>query len=285
MLSRTLFNIFDIMGEKVTKPSPFLRWAGSKRKLIPELKKFWKSEYKVYHEPFMGSAQLFFSISDASEYVLSDRNENLVEAYQQLKNHPYEVYRYLKNFKNNRKEYYSIRDLDQKRLGCNQRTARFIYLNWLCFNGLYRTNKDNRFNVPYSGETKKNIYRWDILKAASKKLQNAKILYGDFEVVVRENVKAGEFVYLDPPYAVENQKIFTQYCNHTFGINDIERLKDVITYIDKIGAYFLLSYANTNKIKSTFQSWPILEVSVQRNIAGFAEHRRMSKELIISNIL
>ena len=267
------------------KPTPFLRWAGSKRKLIPELKQFWDAKYKVYHEPFMGSAQLFFAINDAKQYILSDKNEHLVEVYQQIKNHPYQVFQHLKKFKNNHKEYYTIRNLKQSSLGCNQRAARFIYLNWLCFNGLYRTNKDGRFNVPYSGDVDKDIYKWETLKMASNKLQNANILSGDFDPIIRSTVNQGEFVYLDPPYAIENQRIFTQYCNHTFGLNDIDRLHSSISYINNIGAYFLLSYANTKKIKSIFHQWTTFEVDVQRNIAGFSKFRRKSPELIITNIL
>ena len=99
------------------------------------------------------------------------------------------------------------------------------------------------------------------------------LLNGDFDAVVHKMVKPGEFVYLDPPYAIENQRIFTQYCNHTFGLNDIARLNETICHINRIGAYFLLSYAYTEKIKSVFKCWSIREVSVQRNIAGFSNQQ------------
>ena len=266
------------------EPKPFLRWAGSKRKLLPILIKYWKPTYHRYFEPFVGSAQLFYSIKEHSKFVLSDKNNELIETYLRIRNNPYEVHRILKGFTNSKKSYYEIRALNPRDLGVNQRAARFIFLNWLCFNGLYRTNVNGQFNVPYSGESAKSLDNWSLLKRASGKLQSALILEGDFEVVVRSKLGANDFVYLDPPYALENQRIFTQYCNHTFGLKDIERLSALLEYINSSGSFFLMSYANTAKTSEIFKHWNVREVLVQRNIAGFSEYRRKSSELLITNI-
>lgn len=268
--------------EKIS--GPFLRWAGSKRKLIPILKTYWKEDFGRYFEPFMGSAQLFYAIQSSKGYIISDKNSDLVQTYIQIQKYPYEVYKVLRTFTNSKDEYYRLRALDSKRLGRNQKAARFIYLNWLCFNGLYRTNNKGIFNVPYSGDQSKSLDNWDILRNASRKLENAIIIEGDFEDVIKMNLCKNDFIYLDPPYALENQRIFTQYCNHTFGLNDIERLEEVLEFIENKQAHFVLSYADTPDIRKRFNKYLIKRVSVQRNIAGFSEFRRKSGELIITNI-
>lgn len=263
----------------------FLRWAGSKQKLIPHLKQYWGSGYERYFEPFMGSAKLFFSIIPENA-ILSDTNNELIETYRQIQKNPYPVYKILKSFNVSENHYYRIRNIDPKKLGINQRVARFIYLNKLCFNGLYRTNSKGIFNVPFSGE---NTFDADIefesLKKVSKQLANARIICGDFESVVRKNLRKGDFVYLDPPYAVENRKIFKQYGPHTFGINDLERLKILLQHIDAKGASFLLSYAYCKEALELFKEWPMKKKYTQRNIAGFTKYRRKAAEVFITNII
>src|SRR5687768_11296759 len=101
----------------------FLRWAGSKKKLIPHLKEYWGDGYNRYLEPFMGSAKLFFSI-DPSSAILSDTNEHLIETYLQIKKDPYPVYKILKTFEVSEEAYYRIRSQDPNGLGINQRVSR-----------------------------------------------------------------------------------------------------------------------------------------------------------------
>jgi DNA adenine methylase len=262
----------------------FLRWAGSKQKLIPSLKEYWGSGYNRYFEPFVGSGKLFFSINP-ERAILSDTNFELVETYLQIKKNPYPVYKILKNFKTTKKEYYRIRAINPQQLGLNQRAARFIYLNKLCFNGLYRTNANGVFNVPFSGENVFNAEaEFETLKTVSKQLRDTEILLGDFEKIIRNHIQKGDFVYLDPPYAVENRKIFKQYGPHTFGINDLKRLNRLINYIDRKGAYFLLSYAYCKEALDLFKDWKIRKKYTQRNIAGFAKYRRKAAELFVTNI-
>ena len=262
----------------------FLRWAGSKQKLIPQLKEYWGNGHNRYIEPFMGSAKLFFSL-DTEAAILSDTNKMLIETFTQVQKNPYAVYKVLKEFKVSREEYYRIRDLNPESLGINQRAARFIYLNRLCFNGLYRTNNSGKFNVPYSGENTLNLEEQiNILREASKKLKSVKLICGDFEDVVKANVKKGDFVYLDPPYAVNNRRIFKQYGPQTFGIDDLKRLRNLLKLIESTGASFLLSYAYCKEATELFSNWSVKKTFTQRNISGFVEYRRKAAELLVSNI-
>jgi DNA adenine methylase len=267
----------------MSNQSSFLRWAGSKRKLLPALRKYWGLGHSRYLEPFMGSAQLFFSL-DISQAILSDLNPDLIEVFNQVKNHPYSVYRIISQWENTEQEYYRIRSLKPATLGINQRAARFIYLNKLCFNGLYRTNNKGEFNVPYSKSKSTLVCSLDLLKEASRKLAGAKILQGDFEKIIQTNVQEGDFVYLDPPYAVENRRIFRQYGPQTFGTMDMERLKNLLFHIQGQDAKFLLSYADCVEARDIFRDWDIKKTFAQRNIAGFAQFRRKEAELLISNI-
>jgi DNA adenine methylase len=261
----------------------FLRWAGSKQKLVPQLKQYWGTGYNRYIEPFMGSSQLFFSINPKNA-ILSDLNSDLVEVYKRIQTHPYSVHAILKTFPISKKEYYKIRALKPRLLGINQRAARFIYLNCLCFNGLYRTNQKGEFNVPYAGSKVNKMPDLYFLNQISEKLEGVQILQGDFESIVLSNVRPGDFVYLDPPFAVENRRIFKQYGPQTFGLDDLERIRNIIERIDNIGASFLLSYAYCREAIDLFSRWNMRKTFTQRNIAGFSTHRRKAAELLISNV-
>src|SRR5260370_41753763 len=128
----------------------FLRWAGSKRKLLPILLDAAPKKFDRYVEPFAGSACLFFALGPRRA-VLADINEELVNTYRALKTDVEGVIEHLAAFKCSKKEYYLVRSESLLGMPKQRRAARFIYLNRFCFNGLYRTNKQGGFNVPYGG--------------------------------------------------------------------------------------------------------------------------------------
>lgn len=215
---------------------------------------------------------MFFATNPAKA-ILADINGDLINTYRVLKAHPRAVYNRLNSYPKGKTQYYKIRKLIPENLEEVERAARFIYLNRFCFNGLYRTNNDGRFNVPYSSSGTGALPDWNALKNVSKRLVNTKLLDGDFEKLLLKEVKKGDFVYLDPPYAVDNRRIFTQYGPHSFGLNDLQRLKNVIDEIDKRGAKFLLSYAYSKESNFLMENYQSKRLFVQRNIAGFSERR------------
>jgi DNA adenine methylase len=263
--------------------APILRWAGSKRKLLPKLIPYWGAGYKRYIEPFAGSASLYFALQPPVA-ILSDTNAELIETLELVRTRTRYIYTRLSNLKVNKKSYYRLRSQNPERLSPSSRAARFIFLNRFCFNGLYRTNTKGRFNVPYAPEGTGNVPTWENFHSAAVILDSATILCEDFERAVTRFVRPGDFVYLDPPFAVGNRRIFRQYGANTFGLQDLERLARVLTVIDKRGAVFVLSYAYCSEAKKTFFRWPQKRVLTNRNISGFAKHRRRAMELIISNI-
>jgi DNA adenine methylase len=264
------------------KPKSFIRWAGSKRQLVPLLSSCWPGDDYRYIEPFMGSACVFFSISPPRA-LLSDLNAELIGMFESVRQAPEAVYSSLLSIPMGAESYYTIRKMDPNLLIPTDRAARFLFLNRFCFNGLYRTNLKGEFNVPFASSRTGGYPSWDEFSLASNRLKNVDIRCGDFASILASEVKDGDFVYLDPPYAVQNTRIFSQYGPQTFGLNDLERLRETLIKIDSSGALFLLSYADCDEAKHFFRDWPTTNVEVQRNIAGFAKHRRRAAEILVSN--
>ncbi len=261
----------------------FLKWAGSKKKLLPELRNYWKpGQHQRYIEPFVGSAQLFFTLQPQSA-ILNDINSELINTYEIVRNNPIELFDIMSTYPKDKDFYYNIRSADLLTLSRLEKAARFIYLNKLCFNGLYRTNLKGKFNVPYSNSPTSGFPTKDELILCSKALEKVLLVNSDFETVLKDNCQRGDFVYLDPPYAIANSNIFYQYDPRTFGLEDVKRLKSILVELDKNNIDFLLSYAYCDEIISLFSEWNIRTVKTQRNIAGFSKNRKKAIELLISN--
>lgn len=261
---------------------PFLRWAGSKRQLLPELMTFWGQGYERYFEPFAGCACLFYAISPSSA-ILGDINEELINTYRTVKTHPKEVYLATMAIPRGRDSFYKIRKLDPSNMYNIDRAARFIFLNRFCFNGLYRTNLKGQFNVPYSSSRTGEIPLWDEFEKAAVILQHAKLISGDFEKTIL-SAKEGDFVYLDPPFAVKEKRVFREYGAKCFGLSDIQRLTTSLRYLEARRVHFVVSYADCAEARKALNEWHVSIVTVQRNIAGFARFRRLDNELLVSNI-
>jgi DNA adenine methylase len=270
---------FDHEHEKGVKP--FLRWAGSKVQLLPEIKKYWNPQYQRYVEPFCGSACLFFSIRPPSA-LLSDLNGELICTLAQVQVAADVIVECLGRMKIDNESYYKIRAINPSQLSPNERAARFIYLNALCFNGLYRTNRAGQFNVPYGGAARKTPFDSAMLIEASRSLKSAVIECSDFERVV-DQTSSGDFLYLDPPYATSSERIFSEYGKDLFVVKDLERLIDSVMCAEKRGVKFVLSYADVPEVQKLTLTWSSFRVSARRNIAGFAGARKRASEILITN--
>ncbi|MBM3814154.1 MAG: Dam family site-specific DNA-(adenine-N6)-methyltransferase [Acidimicrobiia bacterium] len=261
---------------------PFLRWAGSKRRLLPILQTFWTKKHKRYVEPFAGSACLFFALKPPKA-ILGDLNPELIATYLEVKHRIGGVLEELKKLPPaDREEYGRLRRTDPKSMSTAERAARFIYLNRYCFNGIYRTNLQGQFNVPYSGVRCGGFPGDDVFKRCSRRLQRVRFMRGDFERVLGE-AKPGDLVYMDPPFAVKERRVFRQYHPNTFTSEDIERLRRWMEILDGRGINFVVSYAESAEANILKRGYDYKTVSVRRNIAGFATHRTVSNEVVIFN--
>lgn len=198
--------------------------------------------------------------------------------------------RTLNNYETNHSQefYYELRDKDKnkntyKKLADYTRAARTIYLNKACFNGLYRVNKKNEFNVPFGKKSKVNTYDGDNLITVSNYLtmNDVKITCTDFEESLK-NVKKGDFVYFDPPYD-SNTTTFNSYTENGFGKEDQKRLAEVYKKLDKLGAFVMLSNHNTMLVNDLYKDYHIHVIEARRNINSNGEKRGSVEEVIITN--
>ena len=273
--------------ERHTRPGlacpPFLRWAGSKRRLVPTLQRFWRADHLRYIEPFAGSACLFFSIKPRRA-ILGDLNTELVKTYLEIKYRLDEVLRELDKLGAGEKQkYLKLRSADPKTLDRSARAARFLYLNRFCFNGIYRTNQNGEFNVPFSGEGCGSMPDPDLFLRCSRRLRNVRFMHKDFESVLR-CARPGDLVYMDPPYATQSRRVFREYHPDAFTYEDIKRLREWMERLNSSGIDFVVSYAESPEADVLKRGFFHELVAVRRNIAGFATHRKMSNELLITNI-
>lgn len=261
----------------------FIKWAGSKKQLLPVIAESMPMSYNRYIEPFAGSACLFFQLTP-NRSILGDINIELINTYKALKENVHEVIRHLYNLKDSKEEFYRLRSINPSDLNNSRSAARFIYLNRFCFNGLYRTNQQGIFNVPY-GQYKDKTNRLpppETLISCSQALQKTVLIAGTFEKTI-SRAKERDFIYLDPPYCIKSRQVFNQYSNFSFDEYEIEKLKIHLDNLNNIGVSFMVSYAYSNEGLFLAKGYNSRAVMVKRNISGFASHRRKSKELIITN--
>jgi DNA adenine methylase len=263
--------------------APFLRWAGSKRRLLPVLQTFWTKRNTRYVEPFAGSACLFFALKPPKA-ILGDLNPELIATYIEVKYRIGAVLRELKRLKpEDKDEYKRLRSLDTSKMKPHARAARFIYLNRYCFNGIYRTNLLGQFNVPYSGVRCGSVPADEVFEKCSRRLKTVRLMKGDFERVLQE-AKKGDLVYMDPPFAVRGRRVFREYDPSTFTHEDISRLRSWMLKLNAARINFVVSYAESDEADILRKNFSYETVSVRRNIAGFTGSRILTNEILISNI-
>jgi DNA adenine methylase len=237
--------------------------------------------FSRYVEPFAGSASLFFSISPKSA-VLGDINEELISTYEQVRDNLGAILEVLRSMRKGRDNYLRIREIDASMLAPSVRAARFIYLNRYCFNGLYRTNLAGKFNVPYGGDRTGKLPTDDHFERCSQLLQRAELVAGGFDATL-DMVRAGDFVYMDPPYTVSSRRVFKEYDSSGFSFREVENLRKWLLRLDQMNAGFLVSYAESAEAEFLQEGFLSESVAARRNIAGFAGSRRKATEILISN--
>jgi DNA adenine methylase len=273
------------------KGKPFVKWAGGKRQIIDKLKEYVPDEYDTYYEPFIGGGALLFELSP-KKAVINDLNEELMNVYNCLCNE--EKFKKMCNLLNHYEAehseefYYEIRNKDKNKNAYNRlsdytKAARTIYLNKACFNGLYRVNSKNEFNVPFGKKTKINTYEGSNLITVSNYLtmNDIKIQSVDFEESLK-TAKKGDFVYIDPPYDSDTST-FNNYTEDGFGKEEQRRLAQVYKDLDKRGVYVMLSNHNTTLINELYKDYHIHIIEAKRNINANGKKRGKVEEVIITN--
>lgn len=280
------------MGRKIKRvPAvPFVKWVGGKRSLLPELMKRVPTSMNTYFEPFVGGGALFFALASERRLRfknswLTDINERLIRTFRALATDSQKVIMQLmlhegahskRYFEKQRK-----RDIDR----CTDFgvAAWMIYLNRVCFNGLYRVNKSGAFNVPLGDYKKPVICNARALVRCAMTLQGTSIGVRSFEHV-QTNAKPGDFVYFDPPYyPLSKTSNFTAYDSDGFGDANHVLLRDVALDLKERGVKVLVSNSSAPRVRELYADGFIIEeVQAARSINSKGGKRGKITDLLIT---
>jgi DNA adenine methylase len=271
-------------------PEPFIKWAGGKSQLLDRLLPLTPKKFNVYFEPFVGGGAMFFRLRPPKA-VISDANWELVNAYKVIKNDLDSLLAELEKIKRRKltsslyEEYRRLKvkpvDVPDPKLA-----ARFIFLNKTCYNGLYRVNKNEEFNVPFGKyRVMPKLYEEENLKQINRILQTTQIMLADFETAVRI-AQPGDFVYFDPPYTPDPQSMgFTNYTKDAFPAGEQERLSEVFKRLDRRGCMQMMSNADTRLTRRLYSEYSrkTCRLSVDRVISCIGTKRTGFREVVVVN--
>ncbi|MEA5466650.1 DNA adenine methylase [Leptothoe sp. PORK10 BA2] len=267
---------------------PFLKWAGGKRQLVPELLKYAPSAYGRYYEPFIGGGALLLTLQPEAA-TISDRNSELINCYQVVKHAVEDLISHLKQHYNEANYFYEVRDWDrQAEFSAKtsvQRAARIIFLNKTCYNGLFRVNAKGQFNAPFGRYKNPTIADETVLRNVSQYLNQARVTIhqADFATTV---AAAGDqdFVYFDPPYdPISTTSSFTAYDRSRFDRTEQQRLKAVVDELSARNCQVLLSNAYTDFIQDLYRDYRCVRVGATRAINSNATKRGKVDEILVMN--
>lgn len=270
--------------------APFVKWAGGKRQLLPQIKERMPQTYNHYYEPFVGGGAVIFELLPANA-LINDINKALMNAYRQICNEPGEFLRAISKldhemWEDGRGYYYSLREhYNDKLMRAEydvELAALFVFINKHCFNGLYRVNSKGLFNVPYNNSRGASVDE-NVILAVSAYLQGVNIMEGDFEQACADAGK-GDFVFIDSPYAPLNPTSFESYTKEGFDVESHRRLAGLYDELTDRGCYCMLTNHNTDLINELYghKGYRMDVVSVKRMINSDASHR-VGEEVIICN--
>lgn len=299
---------------------PFLKWVGGKTQIINTIIKHIPEYMNNYHEIFLGGGSVLFAIltlqknkqiNIKNDIYAYDINQTLINVYKHVQNNPDKLLKYLTKYineydsltgdeinrnPNNKNEaitskesyYYWVRkifnndsELKTKIKNDIERSSIFMFLNKTCFRGMYREGP-NGFNVPYGHyKTTPAIITKEELYNVSQLIKNVKFECRDFSQSI-SNVKKGDFVYLDPPYAPENSKSFVSYTNDGFDLATHKKLFDQIITIDTKQAKFMLSNAKVELVTDYFEDFNCTNITARRAINS-KKPGTTTMEVIIGN--
>ncbi len=266
----------------------FVKWAGGKRLLLPQLSRLLPKEIEGYFEPFVGGGAVAFYILKKykpERVYLSDINEELINALNIIRTKVDDLMALLREYRKEHSEkfYYKLREKDPAKLNEVERAARFIYLNKTGYNGLYRVNSQGKFNVPFGKYKNPSIFSEKDFREIATLLKNAHVEVKQFYDAII-SARAGDLIYFDPPYyPIKKGKSFTKYTKGDFLEKEQEKLAEVFEELDKRGCKLMLSNSDTDFIKNLYKDYTINKVRAKRMINCDATKRGEINEVVITN--
>jgi len=262
--------------------SPLLKWPGSKMAIVSKLVSLVPARFERYHEPFVGGGSLFFVLRPGHA-ILGDRNAELVNLYRVVRDEPDALVAALRGHENTREHYHRVRGIHPDALVPVERAARTLFLNRTCFNGLYRVNRHGLFNVPYGSQAHTTFFQPALIHGAHRALRGVEVHCEDFEAC-GARARSGDFVYLDPPYAVGlNAGRVFKYQAGGFGEAEQRRVADLCRQLDKRGCLFMLSNSDCPLTRELYAGFELEALSVARRIGGPQGRGDRAAEIVVRN--
>jgi DNA adenine methylase len=260
--------------------NPILKWAGGKQIIATALVRLFPRDFERYYEPFVGGGSVLFGMG-AKKAVIGDLNGWLLDTYEAIRTDYRRVAEILDGIVNTKEEFLRIRGIEPVTLDLPTRAAHLIYLNKTCFRGLFRVNRQGRFNVPY-GKYDRRYYDLENLEAAAGVLQNVEIRHADFELCLHD-LRRDDFVYMDPPYyKLGGYSDFNRYTPGQFRESDHFRLAACCRELDLRGVRWAVSNSDTALIRNLFEGYRIECLANRREINLNSQDRAIT-ELLIMN--
>ena len=239
------------------------------------------SSFQRYLEPFVGGGAVALALAHRV-MLLNDANSELINTYRAVKSDVNNLMQLLDQYRECHSEdyYYETREQNSVLLSPLDQAARLIYLNKTCFNGLYRVNRAGQFNVPSGRYETPTLYDERNLRRASEALRGAELFTGDYRAFLDEHARAGDFIYLDPPYVpVGKYSDFKRYTKEQFRGNNQEELTQLYNRLIERGCYPLLS--NSWTARELYADHDVIELLAARNINKNANGRKAIPEILV----
>lgn len=303
---------------EITKP--FMKWAGGKTQIIEDVMALFPPEMNNYHEPFLGGGSVLLALLShkmngrfkiTGKIYASDLNSNLIGLYQNIQYHPEAFITEIKKLTDEfakckgtvihrkpttledaltspesyyfwiRTKFNSLSKIERSSLAGS---AMLLFMNKTCFRGLYREGP-NGFNVPFGNYKNPAIIDEDHIRSVSTLIQDVIFMNCSFsESLANDVLNSADFVYLDPPYAPENNTSFVSYTSAGFGIEEHTALFTLCGEFKKKNVRMLMSNADVSLVKSAFAppSYSIKVICCRRAIHSKNPDSH-TNELLITN--
>lgn len=282
---------------------PFLKWAGGKTKLLPELLPYIGTP-NTFVDVFCGGGSVSLNV-ECKKLISNDINSHLIGLYNHVRyNDPHIFTEYFKDSNCTKETYIELRGKFNSLDDGIEKSKLFVYLNKHSFNGLTRYNRSGFYNVPFGRVTKSKEEQdgVTIIKENISSFNEASISALQHEIgsfkekmidtnftcssfdnpQLYENLTKGDVVYFDPPYIPLNDTaFFTDYFSGGFAMEDQIKLASIAEELSSKGVRVIISNSHTSDTEKVFEKGKFNSVEVSRAVGAASHTRKKQAEYII----